>query len=211
MRNPRRSASWHLRIPSPWCPSPRRPLCRPSRPAPPAARWVRGLPQPPCFGHPPPGCKLRRAAAASAQAAGSGLPGRPARCLRSDCRRFNHPSCPRARPAPTALPSCLQAAAATPEPGEETIDSFRREPTGTDAAGCVYYFFEMGDTIGGLGPIVGTGAPGRAGKVKGKKKRGERAGIRVDRDGNGGISFISSMDGLPAPHSPEQEAQRRKK
>lgn len=162
--------------PKPLVPQPKAPAVPPKPPRPTRGQVGSGpAAAAACFGHPPPGCKLRRAAAASAQAAGSGLPGRPARCLRSDCRRFNHPSCPRALTAPTTLPCCLQAAAATPEPAEETIDSFRREPTGTDAAGCVYYFFEMGDTIGGLGPIVGTGAPGRAGKGKGKKKRGERA------------------------------------
>jgi hypothetical protein len=40
--------------------------------------------------------------------------------------------------------------APTPEPAEETIDSFRREPTGVDASGIVYYYFDMADSIGGF-------------------------------------------------------------
>lgn len=53
-------------------------------------------------------------------------------------------------PARRIMPGCLPCAAQPPppEPVEETLDTFRREPTGTDASGITYYFFEMSDSIG---------------------------------------------------------------
>ncbi|GAB4823251.1 hypothetical protein N2152v2_010297 [Parachlorella kessleri] len=51
-------------------------------------------------------------------------------------------------PARPARSTRAQSQAPTPEPADETLDSFRREPTGVDASGNAYYFFDMAESIG---------------------------------------------------------------
>lgn len=76
-------------------------------------------------------------------------------CIRADKEdiqeRMMAAENPRPAPKPAAPPRPprpVRGQAPPPEPVEETLDTFRREPTGTDASGITYYFFEMSDSIG---------------------------------------------------------------